>query len=70
MAKANAGAEESKVKRFVEGVKAEFGKIIWPSKDKAIKQAIAVIVVSVIVGLLIVGVDLGSQRLIDLLLSL
>ena len=31
-----------------EGLKAEFGKIIWPTKNDMIKQTTAVIVVSVI----------------------
>ena len=33
---------------FFKGVKAEYNKIIWPSKEDLIKQTIAVITVSLI----------------------
>jgi preprotein translocase, secE subunit len=42
---------------FFKGVKAEYNKIIWPNKDDLIKQTIAVITVSLILGLLIVSMD-------------
>lgn len=38
-------------------LKSEFKKITWPDRPTLIKQTIAVIVISVIVGALIVGVD-------------
>ena len=42
---------------FFKGVKAEYNKIIWPNKEDLIKQTIAVITVSLILGLLIVSMD-------------
>ena len=42
---------------FFKGVKAEYNKIIWPKKEDLIKQTIAVITVSLILGLLIVSMD-------------
>ena len=38
-------------------LKAEFGKITWPTKDKLVRQSAAVIVISVILGFIIAGVD-------------
>ncbi|MBR0085995.1 MAG: preprotein translocase subunit SecE [Lachnospiraceae bacterium] len=38
-------------------IKAEFKKIIWPSRESAAKQTIAVIVVSVILGIIIALLD-------------
>ncbi len=46
-----------KIKSFFAGVKAEFGKIIWPTKDDIIKQTTAVVVVSVICCALIAVLD-------------
>ena len=42
---------------FFKGDKADYNKIIWPNKDDLIKQTIAVITVSLILGLLIVSMD-------------
>ena len=38
-------------------LKAEFKKITWPDRPTLIKQTIAVIAISIVVGALIVGVD-------------
>ena len=46
-----------KIKGFFTGVKAEFGKIIWPTKDDVTKQTTAVVVVSVICCALIAVLD-------------
>lgn len=43
---------------FFSQVKAEFKKIIWPSSQSLMKQTIAVIVSSVILGVIIFVVDL------------
>lgn len=36
---------------------AEFKRIIWPSRDEVIKQTITVIFISIIIGLIIMGLD-------------
>lgn len=38
-------------------MKAEFGKIVWPSKDDIVKQSTVVIIASVALGFIIAGVD-------------
>ncbi len=70
MANDKTKAKESKVVSFFKGVKAEFKKIIWPDRDTLLKQLVAVLVVTVIVGALIALIDFGFQNLIDLLTSL
>lgn len=70
MANDKTKAKESKVISFFKGVKAEFKKIIWPDRDTLIKQLVAVLVVTVIVGALIALIDFGFQNLIDLLTTL
>ena len=45
-----------KKSRF-QGMKAEFKKVIWPDKDEIIKSTIAVVAVSIVLGLIIAGLD-------------
>ena len=52
--------EKNKV-RFFDGVKAEFKKISWPDSASLGKQTTAVIVISVVVGVLIAVLDMAFQ---------
>jgi len=52
--------EGAKVK-FFDGVKAEFKKISWPDSASLGKQTTAVIVISVVVGVLIAVLDMAFQ---------
>jgi len=52
--------KEKKVSRFSH-IKAEFRKIIWPDKASAAKQTIAVVVISVVLGVIIAILDLFSS---------
>ncbi|MBQ6129293.1 MAG: preprotein translocase subunit SecE [Lachnospiraceae bacterium] len=54
----------------MKGLKAEFHKISWTSKEDVTKQTIAVVVVSVILGLLIAVIDFLLQSGINFLVSL
>lgn len=67
MSKDKTKAKESKVAVFFKGVKAEFRKIIWPDRDTLLKQLAAVLVVTVLLGVVIALIDFGFQNLIDLL---
>lgn len=49
-------AEKKKVNHW-KNLKAEFKKIIWPDKKKALKQSTAVVVVAVCLGVLIAVID-------------
>lgn len=44
-------------KSFFKGLKSEFSKIIWTSKEDLVKQTILVIVISLILGVLITVID-------------
>ena len=46
-------AESTPKKSWLDGLKAEFRKIIWPSRHDIQKQTIAVVVVSVVLGVII-----------------
>lgn len=72
MSNTNAKAKDqqkagSKITRFFKGVKSEFKKIIWPDRDTLLKQLVAVLVVTVILGLIIALLDYGFQNLIDVI---
>ncbi|MCI6235902.1 MAG: preprotein translocase subunit SecE [Lachnospiraceae bacterium] len=67
MSKDKTKAKESKAAVFFKGVKAEFRKIIWPDRDTLLKQLAAVLVVTVLLGVVIALIDFGFQNLIDLL---
>ncbi len=63
-------AQKSGLSAFAEGVKAEFNRINWPSREDIVKQTTAVVVISVIVGALIAVFDYGFGYLVNLLTSL
>ena len=63
-------AEKTQKKSFFKGVKSEFKKIIWPTKENLTKETIQVVVVSVILGILIAIIDVGVKFGFDKLLQL
>lgn len=46
---------------FFKTVSAEFKKIVWPSKEQAVKQSIAVTAVAIVVGVIITIFDFLIQ---------
>lgn len=56
--------------QWVEGLKSEFGKIIWLNKVDLGKQTLAVVIVSVILGIIIALLDSGVQHGMDFLVKL
>ncbi len=52
------------------GLKAEFQKIIWPTKEALVKQTTAVVVTSVILGLIIALLDTIFQYGVSVLVNL
>lgn len=59
--------EKAKKKHWFKGLKAEFKKIIWPDKKTLVKQTVAVITCSVLLGAIIAVVDALIQYGIDFL---
>ena len=60
----------SKLVKFWNGVKAEFKKIVWPDKDDLLKQSVAVVIISVVVGAIIAVLDFGMQYGVDFITTL
>lgn len=63
-------AEKQTRPSFFKGVKSEFKKISWPDRQSTLKQSIAVVVISVVVGVLIAVLDFVFLHGVDFLTSL
>ncbi|MBQ6104539.1 MAG: preprotein translocase subunit SecE [Lachnospiraceae bacterium] len=50
--------EKAPKKSFFKGLKAEYRKIIWPSRQTVAKESGAVLVITIVLGAIIVGVDI------------
>ncbi len=54
----NKGTSSPSLKRsWFQELKAEFAKITWPTKNALAKKSTVALIVSIIVGLIIAGVD-------------
>ena len=62
--------ETSATKKWIDGLKAEFRKIIWPTRDDIQKETTAVVVVSIILGVVIALLDFLIQHGVDFLVNL
>jgi len=56
--------------KFFDGVKAEFKKITWPDKDALLKQSVAVVIISLVVGAIITILDFGLKYGVDFITTL
>lgn len=63
-------AEKQAKPSFFKGVKSEFKKITWPDKQSTLKQSVAVVVISVALGILIAVLDYVFQYGVNFLTSL
>ena len=66
---ADSNTKEKKIS-FWSGVKAEFGKIVWPNGKGAFRQSIAVIIISVVAGLVIALIDFLAKTGVNWITSL
>lgn len=68
--KAKRSEDVSKKNSFFKGLKAEFNKVIWPDKETIVKQSTAVVVVSVILGVVISLLDMGIKFGVEKILNI
>jgi preprotein translocase subunit SecE len=54
---------------FLKEVQAELGKIVWPSREQTIRYSFLVIVVTVVVGAFLGGLDYVLTFITDLILN-
>lgn len=50
--------EKAPKQDFIKGLKAEFKKIIWPDKETLTKETVAVVLTSIVLGVVIALLDL------------
>ena len=62
--------KKEKKPNFFHGVKREFKKITWPSRNDVIKQTLLVTVITVVCSALIAGIDFLAKTGIDKLINL
>ena len=67
---ADSAKSEAKKDSFWKGVKTEFKKNAWPDKKETVKQSVAVLCVSVVLGLIITFLDTLIQYGINFLTSI
>lgn len=67
---AKTAGKSSKGTGFFKGVKAEFKKISWPDRDSLLKQSVAVVCISVVLGAVIAVLDFLIQYGVEFLTSL
>ena len=66
----NSSSEEKASKpKFFDGVKAEFKKITWPDRDLLLRQSVAVVGVSIVMGGVIAILDMILQYAVDFLVK-
>lgn len=73
MGETNNSSKDTAVKKskgWFKGLKSEFGKIIWTSKENVAKQTVSVVAISVVLGLIIAVIDKILQYGIDFLVKL
>jgi preprotein translocase subunit SecE len=61
--------EKAPKKSWFKGLKSEFKKIIWPDKESLAKQSLAVVTISVALGIAIAIIDYAIKFGIDLILG-
>lgn len=66
---ANTSSENASKKSFFKGLKSEFKKIIWPDRKTLGRQSIAVVSVSITLGIIIAIIDLLLKVGIDFLVK-
>ena len=62
-------AEKQAKPGFFKGVKSEFKKITWPDRQSTLKQSVAVVVISVVLGILIAVLDFVFQYGVNFLVG-
>ena len=63
--KSGAAKAEPQKQSFMKGVRKEFARITWPTRQDIFKQTVAVVVISVLAGVFISLLDMGFSAVIN-----
>ena len=66
----SAKKEKANKPSFFKGLKAEYNKIVWPDRNEVLKQSVAVVCISIVLGAIIAVLDFLMQYGVDFLTSL
>ena len=66
----NATNETTKKTNWLDPIKAQFKRIIWPTKEEAARRSAVVLAVSVLLGVIIAVLDRVLLLLTDVIISL
>ena len=66
----NATNETTKTTNWLDAIKAQFKRIIWPTKEEAARRSAVVLAVSVLLGVIIAVLDRVLLLLTDVIISL
>ena len=65
MAEAKTKTKKKRISEWWDGIKTEFGKIVWADRKTVGRQTTAVVIISIILGLLVVFFDMIIQYGVD-----
>ena len=66
----SAKKEKANKPSFFKGLKAEYKQIVWPDRNEVLKQSVAVVCISIVLGAIIAVLDFLMQYGVDFLTSL
>lgn len=61
--------EKAPKKNWTQGLQAEFKKVKWPDRQTLVKQTIAVVSITAVLGVLIAAIDSGVLEVLNLLIK-
>ena len=67
--KAEKKQKSSKASQWIQGLQAEFKKIVCPDKPTLVKQTIAVVCITAVLGVIIAVIDSGVLQLLNLIIK-
>ncbi len=73
MAKDSTNAKQkggNKIVKYFRDLKSEIKKVVWPSRSQVINNTGVVLVLCVICGVVLAGIDFGLSQLVELLLDI
>ncbi|MPZ23928.1 MAG: preprotein translocase subunit SecE [Dehalococcoidia bacterium] len=65
---ASAGRRRGFLPSFASDVVAELRRVVWPSRHETFNLTVVVIIVAIVVGLLLGGIDIFFERIVEELL--
>ncbi|NLK74285.1 MAG: preprotein translocase subunit SecE [Clostridiales bacterium] len=66
---ANNATDKAPKNSWFKGLKSELKKIVWPGKESITKQSVAVIIVTILLGVIIFGLDFIIENAIGIIIG-